>query len=177
MTIFEPASHDLEQPDAEQIGTEECRFYVTELTEVDRRQVVTGVDLDTFQFRSFKAILLKEGNAGSNLVFPSLEGHVASRTNVCNRWWRKLFKRKAKPKPRSGPQVKKADLPHIRYRGIHHTRHTFATHALLASPPVEIPVLSKILGDSKPSVTLDIYAHVVKYAETRATATIEKLFG
>lgn len=53
MTIFEPASHQLEQPDVEQNGLECCRFYVTEVTEVDGRLVVTGVDLDTFKFRSF----------------------------------------------------------------------------------------------------------------------------
>ena len=53
MTIFEPTAHPLEQPHIEQCGLECCRFYVTEVTEVDGRLVVTGVDLDTFKFRSF----------------------------------------------------------------------------------------------------------------------------
>lgn len=55
MTIFEPAANELEQPNAEQDRMQCCRFYVTEVSEFEGRQVVTGVDLDTFEFRAFFA--------------------------------------------------------------------------------------------------------------------------
>lgn len=53
MSIYEPATNELEHPDAEPNGMEQCRFYCTEVDEVDGRVLVTGVDLDTFEIRSF----------------------------------------------------------------------------------------------------------------------------
>jgi integrase len=105
-----------------------------------------------------KAILLKEGNAGSALVFPSTDGKPRGHGNVRQRWWNPLLIELA-----------------IEARGIHHTRHTYATHSLLGG--VHPLVVSKALGHSKPSVTLDIYGHVMREAESKAVEIVSKLFG
>jgi len=47
----------------------------------------------------------------------------------------------------------------IKHRGMHQTRHTAATHMLRNGVPLH--VVSKILGHSRPSITLNIYAHAV----------------
>lgn len=98
------------------------------------------------------------GEPVKDFVFPAPGGGVSNRGNVRNRFW--------------NPLLLSLGLPH---RGIHNTRHTYATHALLAG--VAVLVVSKVLGHSKPSVTLDIYGHVLQDAESRATETITKLFG
>ena len=63
----------------------------------------------------------------------------------------------------------------IEHRGIHHARHTFATHALAAG--VDVLVVSKTLGHAKASVTWDIYGHVIKGTENKAVETVSKLFA
>lgn len=66
------------------------------------------------------------------------------------------------------PLLIKAEIEH---RGFHHLRHTFATLMLIDG--VELQTVSAILGHSKPSVTADIYAHVLPsrkgYARDRAS--------
>lgn len=62
-------------------------------------------------------------------------------------------------------------IPMIR---LHDLRHTFATH--LISSGADIITVSKLLGHSSPSVTLDIYAnHALPERATLATDLIEKI--
>jgi integrase len=105
-----------------------------------------------------RAILLREGSAASELVFPAPTGGIMLRTNFAARVWIPLLKRLG-----------------IKERGFHHARHTYATLALGAGVPVH--VVSRVLGHSKPSTTLDIYAHVLKGQQSQATAAMEKLFA
>ena len=72
--------------------------------------------------------------------------------------------------------LKKADLPSIRF---HDLRHTFATHALTSG--VDAKTLSKILGHTNASFTLDTYTHVTSDMQDRAANIVgnftENLFG
>ena len=108
--------------------------------------------------RAHKAILLREGNAGSELVFPAPGGGIESRANFRQRVWLKLLK-KAGVKP----------------RGFHHTRHTYATLSLAAG--VDVAVVSKQLGHAKTSITYDIYHHVLPDHKMEGTQTMSKLFA
>ena len=72
--------------------------------------------------------------------------------------------------------LKKANLPSIRF---HDLRHTFATHALTSG--VDAKTLSKILGHTNASFTLDTYTHVTSDMQDRAANIVgnftENLFG
>lgn len=108
--------------------------------------------------REHRKLLLKYGHAASQILFPASEGGYIRKGNFRTRVW--------------NPLLKKIGL---KQRGFHHTRHTYATIALGAGVPV--PVVSKILGHSKPSITLDIYAHVLERHTSDATKAIDSLFG
>ena len=72
--------------------------------------------------------------------------------------------------------LKSAGLPCIRF---HDLRHTFATHALTSG--VDAKTLSKILGHTNASFTLDTYTHVTSDMQERAANIVgsftENLFG
>ena len=72
--------------------------------------------------------------------------------------------------------LKSADLPSIRF---HDLRYTFATHALTSG--VDAKTLSKILGHTNASFTLDTYTHVTSDMQERAAHIVgsftENLFG
>lgn len=117
---------------------------------------MTAACIDSLQ--AHKAIMLAEGNAGNELVFPAPEGGIECRGNFRTRFWNSL-------------------LVHLElaHRGFHNTRHTYATLALGAGVP--ITVVSANLGHSKVSTTLDIYAHVLESHNSAATETVARLFG
>lgn len=108
--------------------------------------------------RDHQAIMLKEGKAGCDLVFPSPEGGTMQRTNFATRAWKPLIERL------------KFDA-----RGFHHTRHTYATLALMAG--VSPLVVAKVMGHSKPSTTLNTYGHVLKGQQSQSTDAIGRIFG
>lgn len=127
-------------------------------TESSRREVpLTG--LLTLQLTEARAEAMKRGRAAKEeLIFQGPRGGRLLRRNFLGRWWK--------------PCLKELGLD---YRGPHHTRHTFAT--LLLNGGESLPVVSKILGHSKPSVTLDIYAHVLRNDIEKARATIDRVFA
>lgn len=100
---------------------------------------------------------LKSDYTDSKFVFLAPDGTMLRRTNFMRRVWKERLK-DAK----------------IKHRGFHHTRHFFATEALSAGVP--IPVVSKILGHSKVSVTLDVYAHVLDQHTEKSTKVLSKIF-
>ena len=63
-----------------------------------------------------------------------------------------------------------AGFPKIRF---HDLRHTAAS--LLLNHKVPVIVVSNMLGHSKPSVTLDIYAHVFHDMQDEAAVVMDKL--
>jgi integrase len=115
-------------------------------------------DVAVDAINSHRAILLKEGLAGSDLLLPAREGGVERRTNFARRDWKPLLNRLD-----------------IEPRGFHHARHTYATLALGALVPIH--VVSKVMGHKKPSTTLNIYAHALKGQQDQATQAMNLLFG
>lgn len=91
----------------------------------------------------------------NGLMFPSSKGTPADQRNV-NRFFKDL--------------LKQAGLPEIRF---HDLRHTAATLMLLNGIPVMI--VSRRLGHSKPSVTLDIYGHYLPGMQKEAAALMDEL--
>lgn len=63
-------------------------------------------------------------------------------------------------------------LPSIR---LHDLRHSFAT--ILISEGVDIVTVSKLMGHSSPSVTMDIYSHLLKKTAKEASEAFERLFA
>jgi integrase len=70
------------------------------------------------------------------------------------------------------PLLQRAGLPSIR---LHDLRHTAAS--LLAHQGVHVTVVSRLLGHSSTSMTLDIYSHVFPEAQRDATAALDRLLG
>jgi len=91
----------------------------------------------------------------NDLVFPSTVGTPIDPTKILKRF-RNL--------------LKKAGLPRIRF---HDLRHTSAS--LMLNNGVDILVASRRLGHSKPSVTLDVYGHMLVTAQNEAAEKLEKL--
>jgi integrase len=86
--------------------------------------------------------IMAEGNVAGQYLFCDRKGGPLRRQNVLRRSFR--------------PALAAAKLPTIRF---HDLRHTCATVALLAE--VHVKTVSSMLGHSKISVTLDLYAHVL----------------
>ncbi|MGA7194242.1 MAG: site-specific integrase [Anaerolineales bacterium] len=90
-----------------------------------------------------------------NLIFPSNTGTPFSDSNV-----RKEFVK----------VLENANLPKIRF---HDLRHTAAS--LMLNHNVPVLVVSKILGHSNPSVTLNIYAHSTVDMQSMAAGIMDKI--
>jgi integrase len=91
----------------------------------------------------------------NDLVFPSTIGTPMEPRNLYRRYKTLL---------------KKAGLPDIRF---HDLRHTAATLMLLNGIP--LLVVSRRLGHSKPSVTLDIYGHAMPGMQDEAAALMDEM--
>ncbi|NSW51588.1 MAG: tyrosine-type recombinase/integrase [Anaerolineae bacterium] len=63
-----------------------------------------------------------------------------------------------------------ANLPNLRF---HDLRHTAAS--LMLNRNIPVIVVSRILGHSKPSVTLDVYAHVMTTMQEEAARVMDDL--
>lgn len=63
----------------------------------------------------------------------------------------------------------------VESRGMHHLRHTFATELL--GNNVAVHVVSRLLGHSSPTVTYDIYAHMLPSQQSQAAEVIQRIFG
>lgn len=63
----------------------------------------------------------------------------------------------------------------IPYRGPHHMRHKFAT--LMLNAGVALTAVSRMLGHSQASTTLNIYAHFMADDVERVRQEAKRLFG
>jgi integrase len=90
-----------------------------------------------------------------NLIFPNNVGNPMTHDNVVKRHFR--------------PALKKAGLPVIRF---HNLRHTYAS--LLIEQGENIKYIQTQLGHSSPSITLDVYAHLMKAVNQEAACRLEK---
>lgn len=126
-------------------------------TETSSRDIVMTVRcVDALRERRKWA--MANGYAGNEMIFPTLRGKIYRPCNWMRVYWI--------------PLLKALDIEH---RGFHHTRHTFATHALRAGTPVHI--VSRMLGHSRVSITLDTYAHLITSDQHEAAKTVQRLFG
>jgi integrase len=89
-----------------------------------------------------------------DLVFPNKSGNPLNRSHVFrNFFW---------------PALNKAELPRVRF---HDLRHTYAS--LLIDQGENIKYIQKQLGHSKPSVTMDIYAHLMSEENPEAAKKLD----
>lgn len=92
---------------------------------------------------------------GQDLIFSTQIGTPLDRDNL-----RKHFKR----------LLKDAGLPEIRF---HDLRHTAAS--LMLNNGVPVIVVSRRLGHAKPSVTLDVYGHLIPSKQKEAASLMDQL--
>lgn len=98
---------------------------------------------------------LSEGWQDHGMIFPSRVGTPTGQRNLY-RYFKRL--------------LQKAGLPDIRF---HDLRHTAATLMLMNGIP--LIVVSRRLGHSKPSVTLDIYGHYLPGMQEQAAILMDEL--
>jgi integrase len=130
-------------------------------TEKARRQVALGEQSLRCLSEHYSRQILDKQLAGPtwidhNLVFANTRGGPVHQRNMLERVWR--------------PLVEKAGLPYIRF---HDLRHTAASLMLAAGIPIN--VVSRRLGHSRPSITLDIYGHLMPHAQEQAAQMMDEL--
>ncbi len=91
-----------------------------------------------------------------DLVFPNNSGKPINYSNMVSRHF--------------APVIKKAGLPQIRFHGL---RHTYAS--LLIEQGENIKYIQSQLGHSSPTVTLNIYAHLIKPVNQEAPRRLEEI--
>lgn len=91
-----------------------------------------------------------------DLIFPSEIGTPLNKSNLRNRSY--------------NPILKRAGVPKLRF---HDLRHTAAS--LLGAAGVPIRVISEILGHSSPSITLNIYSHILPGNMEEAAAKMNSI--
>ena len=90
-----------------------------------------------------------------DMVFPSTIGTPIDPTNILKKFRQSL---------------KKAGLPRFRF---HDLRHTSAS--LMLNNGVDMLCCSKRLGHAKPSITLDVYGHLLNSVQNEVAEKIEEL--
>jgi integrase len=94
-----------------------------------------------------------------DLIFPNEAGQPLNHSNMRSRYFE--------------PALKKASLSKVRF---HDLRHTFAS--LLIEQGENIKYIQSQLGHSSPTVTLNVYAHLMKPANQSAARRLEDaIFG
>jgi integrase len=92
-----------------------------------------------------------------DLIFPSNVGTPLTASNI-RRAFRKL--------------LKASGLPKIRF---HDLRHTAAS--LMLNHGIPVLIVSKRLGHSKPSITLDVYGHLIPSKQEEAAQLMDDLMS
>ncbi|MDL2123801.1 MAG: site-specific integrase [Deltaproteobacteria bacterium] len=90
-----------------------------------------------------------------NLIFPNEAGQPMNHNNLVSRQF--------------NPALKKAGIDRIRF---HDLRHTYAS--LLIEQGENVKYIQSQLGHSSPTVTLNVYAHLMKPAHQEAAVKLEK---
>ena len=112
--------------------------------------------LKEHQQNQFEEIIASEDAwQDHNLVFPSSIGTPLDRDNLRRRY-KKL--------------LKKAGLPEIRF---HDLRHTAAS--LMLNNNIPVIVVSRRLGHAQPSITLDVYGHLIPTKQQEVASLMDQL--
>ena len=112
------------------------------------------IDLSPMLVRELLSWQLLSGRRNDDLVFPNEAGGPMNYSNMVQRYYRKA--------------LKDAKIPQIRF---HDLRHTYAS--LLLSQGENIKYIQSQLGHSSPTVTLNVYAHLMKGENQEAACRLE----
>jgi len=115
---------------------------------------IRNIDLSPMVVRALAEWKLKSGGQDDVLVFPSEAGTPIGCFNMVRRHFT--------------PALKRAGLPLIRF---HDLRHTYAS--LLIQQGENIKYIQSQLGHSSPTVTLNVYAHLMKDQNQEAVCRLE----
>ena len=126
------------------------RFYDVK-SETSRRKIDIGPRVLTM-LKKWKVAC--QANA-LDLVFPNKGGNPINHNNLVNRHF--------------NPALKEAEIPRIRF---HDLRHTYAS--LLIEQGENIKYIQSQLGHSSPTVTLNVYAHLMKPVNQEAACRLER---
>jgi len=124
-------------------------WYYTK-TEASERKIDLGPEMMT----ALKKWKLACPIGTLNLVFPNKAGNPINHNNLVNRHF--------------NPALTTAELPKIRF---HDLRHTYAS--LLIEQGENIKYIQSQLGHSSPTVTLNVYAHLMKPVNQDAACRLE----
>jgi integrase len=125
------------------------RWYIAK-TEASNRKI----DLGPAMMKELKAWKLACPPNDLDLIFPNEAGQPINHNNLVNRHFE--------------PALIKAGLPRIRF---HDLRHTFAS--LLIEQGENIKYIQSQLGHSSPTVTWNVYAHLMKSTNQEAPSKLE----
>ncbi|ACN17856.1 Phage integrase family protein [Desulforapulum autotrophicum HRM2] len=125
------------------------RFYDTKTKGSNRK-----IDIGPVMLKKLKKWRLACPPGGLDLVFPTAKGNPMNHNNMVNRYFL--------------PGLKAAKLERIRF---HDMRHTYAS--LLIDQGENIKYIQAQLGHSNPTVTLNVYAHLMKGTNREAACRLE----
>lgn len=126
------------------------RFF-TPKTKGSARQI----DLAPMAVKALAEWKLANGGKDDDLVFPNEAGEPMNYSNMVQRYYRKA--------------LKDAGIPQIRF---HDLRHTYAS--LLLAQGENVKYIQTQMGHSSPTVTLNVYAHLMKGENQEAACRLEK---
>lgn len=126
-----------------------ARFFFTKTKTSNRR-----VDLGPKVLAELRKWKLACPNSKLDLMFPNEVGNPINHNNMVNGYF--------------GPTLKAADLTRIRF---HDLRHTYAS--LLIEQGENVKYIQNQLGHSSPTVTMNVYAHLMKTTNQEAARKLE----
>lgn len=113
------------------------------------------IDIGPSTMKLLKEWRLASTPGGHDIVFPTKSGHPINHNNLVNRYFY--------------PALKMAGLNKIRF---HDLRHTYAS--LLMEQGKNIKYIQTQLGHSNPTVTLNVYAHLMKPSNPSSACRLEE---
>jgi len=119
-------------------------------TETSKRKIDIGPAMMT-ELKKWK---LACPQSKLNLIFPNRSSNPINHNNLVNRHF--------------FPALKEAELPRMRF---HDLRHTYAS--LLIEQGENIKYIQTQLGHSNPTITLNVYAHLMKEVNQEAACRLE----
>ena len=130
------------------------RFFATKTKTSNRR-----IDLAPTVVTDLKKWKLASGKNDRGLVFCNEAGQPMNDSNMMNRHFFLA--------------LKEAELPRVRF---HDPRHTYAS--IMIEQGENLKYIQSQLGHSSPTVTLNVYAHLMKPANQEAACRLERaIFG
>jgi integrase len=115
---------------------------------------IRKIDLSPMVIKALAEWKLKSGGNDESLIFPNESGEPMNYSNMMNRYFKKA--------------LIKAGISKIRF---HDLRHTYAS--LMIQQGENIKYIQTQLGHSSPTVTLNVYAHLMKEQNQEAVCRLE----